>query len=164
MTKFEDEFKKLTAEQKAKYYALEAKCATIGAFIHPDGVFAKARKDFFDNKKNPTRISGRGQEAEISSFTSSFTDDEVDSAFFALQREYRNIQAELNKMKADVDAAVSAANGEIAHENLTQRQRWTDSRRLERVKYDETVRTLKIVIPQNLKGIYDTVNKVASEK
>ena len=71
---FEDEFAKLTAEQKAKYYALEAKCSTIGAFIHPDGVFAKARKDFFDNKKNPTKICGRGQEAEISSFNMRFSE------------------------------------------------------------------------------------------
>lgn len=161
---FEDEFAKLTAEQKAKYYALEAKCSTIGAFIHPDGVFAKARKDFFDNKKNPTKICGRGQEAEISSFTSSFTDEEVDSVFFALQREYRNIQAELNKMKADVDAKVADANNEIAGDNYSRRELWLNARKVERVKYDEAVRVLKIVIPQNLKSIYEIVNKVASEK
>lgn len=161
---FDDEFAKLTAEQKAKYYALEAKCSTIGAFIHPDGVFAKARKDFFDNKKNPTKICGRGQEAEISSFTSSFTDEEVDSVFFAMQREYRNIQAELNKMKADVDAKVADANNEIAGDNYSRRELWLNARKVERVKYDEAVRVLKIVIPQNLKDIYETVNKVASEK
>lgn len=161
---FEDEFAKLTAEQKAKYYALEAKCSTIGAFIHPDGVFAKARKDFFDNKKNPTKICGRGQEAEISSFTSNFTDEEVDSVFFAMQREYRNIQAELNKMKADVDAKVADANNEIAEDNYSRRELWLNARKVERVKYDEAVRVLKIVIPQNLKDIYETVNKVASEK
>lgn len=86
---FEDEFAKLTTEQKARYYTLEAKCATIGNFIHPEGSFAKARKDFFEHKKNPTKVSGKGQEAEINSYTSSFTPEEVDSEFFSLQKEYR---------------------------------------------------------------------------
>ena len=48
---FEEELSKLTAEQKARYYALEAKCATIGSFIHPEGAFAKARKDFLEHTK-----------------------------------------------------------------------------------------------------------------
>lgn len=164
LVKFEDEFEKLNAEQKARYYSLEAKCATIGAFIHPDGVFAKARKDFFDNKKNPTRICGKGQDAEISSFTSNFTDEEVDSAFFALQRDHRNIQAELNKIKSEVDSRVAVANNEITTNISSRRKIWHDMRRAERVKYDECVRTLKIVIPQNLKDIYNIVNSVANEK
>ena len=161
---FEDEFEKLTAEQKARFYALEAKCATLGSFIHPEGAYAKARKDFFDNKKNPTRISGKGQEAEISTFTTSFTTEEVDGKFFELQREYRNLQAELNKMKADVDAKVSAANSGNAADTLTATQLWVEARKVEKGKYDEEVKRLKIVIPQNLKGIYEKVNSVASEK
>ena len=161
---FEGEFEKLTAEQKARYYTLEAKCATLGGFIHPDGVFANARKAYFENKKNPTKISGKGQEAEISTFTSSFTPEEVDGEFFTLQREYRTIQAELNKMKADVDAKVAAANGIIASDNLAKSKLWVETRKVERVKYDETVKSLKIVIPQNLREVYEKVNKVASEK
>ena len=161
---FEEEFEKLAAEQKARYYALEAKCATIGAFIHPDGVFAKARKAFFENRKNPTRISGKGQEAEISTFTSAFTPEEVDGEFFALQREYRTIQAELNKMKADVDAKVAGANGMIANDNFAKTKLWVETRKIERVKYDEAVKALKVFIPQNLRGVYERVNKVASEK
>lgn len=161
---FEEEFGKLTAEQKAKYYALEAKCATIGEFIHPDGVFAKARKAFFENRKNPTRVSGKGQEAEISTFTSSFTAEEVDNEFFTLQREYRNIQAELNRMKADVDTRVASANGCAANSNFASTQIWTKARNVERVKYNEQVKALKIVIPQNLRDVYERVNRVASEK
>ena len=92
----------LRGKQKARYYALEAKCATIGSFIHPDGPFAKARKDYFEHKKNPTLVVGRGQEAEINTFTSSFTAEEVDGEFFSLQKEYRKIQAEFNKLKAEV--------------------------------------------------------------
>jgi len=68
---FDEELAKLTAEQKARYYALEAKCATIGSFIHPDGAFAKARKEFFEHTKDPIKVVGKGQEAEINTFSSS---------------------------------------------------------------------------------------------
>ena len=70
---FEEELAKLTSEQKARYYALEAKCATIGSFIHPDGVFAKVRKEFFEHTKDPIKVVGKGQEAEINTYSSSFT-------------------------------------------------------------------------------------------
>ena len=161
---FEDEFAKLTDEQKAKYYALEAKCATIGSFIHPEGAFAKARKAFFENTKNPTKVCGKGQEAEINTFSSSFTTDEVDNEFFSLQKEYRNLQAEFNRMKAEIDGKVSDANKGIAEENLNDTKVWIETRKVERNKYDEAVKAMKIAIPQNLEGIYERVNAVASAK
>lgn len=161
---FEDEFAKLTTEQKARYYSLEAKCATIGAFIHPEGSFAKARKDFFEHKKNPTKVNGKGQEAEINTYSSCFSAEEVDSEFFSLQKEYRTLQAELNKFKAEVDERVSEANKSISSDSLLNMKLWVDARKVERNSYDEVVKTLKVVIPQNLRGIYEKVNAVANAK
>ena len=161
---FEDELSKLTAEQKARYFALEARCATIGEFIHPDGVFAKARKAFFEHTKDPIKVVGRGQEAEINTYSSGFTAEEVDAVFFELQKEYRNLQAEFNKLKAEVDEKVSKANQEIAGEGLAAMKLWVDTRKVERGKYDAEVKALKIVIPQNLKEIYEKVNAVALAK
>jgi len=157
---FEEEFDKLTAEQKARYYALEAKCATIGSFIHPDGVFADARKAFFEHKQNPVRVDGRGQEAEVNTFSSTFTAEEVDGAFFELQKEYRNCQAEFNKLKSEIDAKVAEANKVHIAESLAEMQLWTAARKAERLKYDEAVKALKIVIPQNLRGAYEKVKTV----
>lgn len=159
-----DEFAKLTAEQKARYYALEAKCSTIGAFIHPDGVFATARQKFFEHLKDPITVAGRGQDAELSAYTTSFTVEEVDGAFFALQREYRTLQAEFNKMKADLDAKVAEQQKADAAEKLAAHKLWLDALALERLKYKEAVKALKVVIPQNLKAIYEKVNAVASAK
>ena len=161
---FEEEFEKLADEQKAKYYSLEAKCATIGSFIHPDGAFAKARKAFFENTKNPTKVCGKGQEAEINTFSTSFTPEEVDAQFFSLQKEYRTLQAEFNKMKATIDEKVSDANKGISEANLNDTRVWIETRKVERGKYDEVVKAMKIAIPQNLKGIYEKVNAVASAK
>lgn len=161
---FEDEFAKLTTEQKARYYSLEAKCATIGAFIHPEGSFAKARKEFFEHKKNPTKVSGKGQEAEINTYSSCFSTEEVDGEFFSLQKEYRTLQAELNKFKAEVDERVAEANKSISSDSLLNMKLWVDARKVERNSYDEVVKTLKVIIPQNLRGIYKKVNAVANAK
>ena len=161
---FEDEFAKLTTEQKARYYSLEAKCATIGAFIHPEVSFAKARKEFFEHKKNPTKVSGKGQEAEINTYSSCFSTEEVDGEFFSLQKEYRTLQAELNKFKAEVDERVAEANKSISSDSLLNMKLWVDARKVERNSYDEVVKTLKVIIPQNLRGIYEKVNAVANAK
>lgn len=161
---FEDEFAKLTTEQKARYYSLEAKCATIGAFIHPEGSFANARKEFFEHKKNPTKVNGKGQEAEINTYSSYFSAEEVDGEFFSLQKEYRTLQAELNKFKAEVDERVAEANKSISSDSLLNMKLWVDARKVERNSYDEVVKTLKVIIPQNLRGIYEKVNAIANAK
>ena len=161
---FEEELSKLTAEQKARYYALEAKCATIGSFIHPEGAFAKARKDFLEHTKDPIKVMGKGQEAEINTYSSSFTAEEIDAVFFERQKEYRNYQAEFNKLKAEVDEKVAEANREIANDNLAAMKLWVDTRKVERTLYDTEVKALKVVIPQNLREVYEKVNAVANAK
>ena len=161
---FEEEFEKLSAEQKARYYALEAKCATIGSFIHPDGAFAKARKDFFEHKKDPVKVVGKGQEAEINTFSSSFSAEQIDEAFFALQTEYRKNQAEFNKLKAEVDDRVAEANKQITNDRLDAMRLRLNALKAERTRYDAEVKALKVVIPQNLREIYEKVNAVANAK
>ena len=161
---FEEELDKLSAERKARYYALEAKCATIGSFIHPDGAFAKARKEFLEHTKDPVKVVGRGQEAEINTFSSNYTAEQIDSVFFGLQKEYRTIQAEFNKLKSEVDEKVTEANKQIANDNLTAMKLLVDTRRVEKTKYDAEVKALKIVVPQNLREVYERVNAVANAK
>ena len=162
--KFDDEFIKLTPAQRARYYSLEARCATIGGFIHPDGALAKARKEYFEHTGNPIKVNGRGQEAEICTFSSNFTPEDVDGEFFALQKEYRSLQAEFNSMKAEIDRRVNDINRKAAADALAAVERWNAAERVERQKYDEAVKALKIVIPQNLKEIYEEVSRVATAR
>ena len=161
---FEEELAKLSSEQKARYYTLEAKCATIGSFIHPDGAFAKARKEFLEHKRDSIKVVGKGQEAEINTFSSSFSTEQIDSVFFELQKEYRIIQAEFNKIKAEVTERVSEANKRIANDSLVAMKLWVDARKVERTQYDSEVKALKVVIPQNLMEVYQRVNAVANAK
>ena len=161
---FEDEFAKLTAEQQAKYFVLEAKCATFGSYIHPDGAFARARKNFFYSIKNPIEVSGKGQETEISTFSSQFTAEEVDSEFFSLQKEYRSLQAEFNKFKSEIDERVSEANKVATEQYMDALKLAIAARNAEEKKYDEAIKALKVVIPQNLNAVYEKVNGVASAR
>ena len=157
---FEDKLNELTPEQKARYYALESKCATIGSFIHPDGVFAKARDAFFDCRQNPVKVMGSGQEAEVNTYTSGFSVEEVDGVFFALQKEYRSMQAEFNRLKAEVDEKVAEANKVLTDEKLASMKLWMETRKAERLRYNEHVKALKIVIPQNLRSVLEKVKEV----
>ena len=161
---FDEELAKLSAEQKARYFALEAKCATIGSFIHPDGAFAKARREFLNHTKDSVKVVGKGQDAEINTFSSSFTAEEIDAVFFDLQKEYRNNQAEFNKLKAEVDEKVAEANRQIANDALAAMKLWVDTRKVERTLYDSEVKALKVVVPQNLREVYERVNAVANAK
>lgn len=38
-------------DRQVRYYALEARCATLGKYIHPDGHLSSARKEFYDKQK-----------------------------------------------------------------------------------------------------------------
>ena len=70
------------------------------------------------------------------------------------------MQAELNKLKAEVDEKVADAAKAINKDKLTTLRLWTEARKAERLKYMDAVKALKVVIPQNLQGIYEKVKAV----
>lgn len=161
---FDSVLAKMPADYQARYYALEAKCATFGKFIHPEGHFAQIRGNYFLRLKNPTNIVGRGQDAEINTFSTGFMPQDVDKEFFALQKKYRSAQAEFNSLKSEIDSML----GEQRREYLDMKERlfetWKNVREKEGLAYQERVKALKIIIPESLKGIFDKVNAVAAQK
>lgn len=161
---FESVLAEMPADYQARYYALEAKCATFGKFIHPDGHFAQIRGNYFLRLKNPTNIVGRGQDAEINTFSTSIMPQDVDGAFFAFQKKYRSAQAEFNSLKSEIDNKL----GEQLHEYLDRKERifeaWKNAREKEGLVYRESVKALKIIIPESLKETFNKVNTVAAQK
>lgn len=148
----------------ARYYSLEAKCATLGKFIHPDGAFAKARKEFFSAIKNPTSVAGKGQEAEITTLTTTLTAGDVDGQFFALQKTYRSLQAELNKLKSDIDAKLDEKHKAFIEDYRVKLKEVQAARREVLLARSREIKALKIVLPEALKEILNKVNAVASSK
>ena len=149
---------------QARYYMLEAKCATFGKYIHPDGHLSKARKEFFDRMKNPTEVRGRGQEAEIHTYSTSFITEDVDQAFFALQKKYRSVQADFNAMKAEIENEYAERDKDYLRDWRERSERRNDLVKQEILSYREQVKALKIVIPESLKEAYESVSAVASAK
>lgn len=161
---FEDILMEEPIDKQVRYYTLEAKCATFGKFIHPDGHFAEARKTFFNKQKNPTSIEGRGQEVEINTYTTMFTTEEVDKKFFALQQEYRSVQAEFNSIKSEIERKLSAKTQDLFNEYIAKWKECSTNKNLALIKRREEINCLKIVIPESLKEIYNKVATIASAK
>lgn len=149
---------------QARYYSLEAKCATMGKYIHPDGHLSDARKEFYDRLKSPTEVRGKGQDAEIHTYSTEFTSEEVDQVFFALQKKYRAVQADFNALKAEVENEFATQEKDYLKEHLANVEKWRELVKQEILAYREKVKALKIVIPESLRETYEKVSAVASNK
>ena len=159
----EDVVASLSVEDQAHYFALEARSATYGQYIHPDGVIAKARKEFFRRKKNPSQVSGSGADAEINTYSSTFSAEEVDSTFFALQKMYRRSQAEFNKLKASLEEQAGSRTREKLESYQLECKEVKAKRDAAILEYENGIKKLKIAIPESLKEVYEMVNHATSE-
>lgn len=161
---FEEVLASKTTQEQERYYAMEAKCATFGKCIHEKGPFAKARDFYYEKKKNPTDIVGNGQDAEVNTYSTTFSPEELDETFFEIQQRYRTAQAELNKMKADIDAEVDERNKAINREYQAAYESYMAEYRTKEIEFNQQVKALKILIPEALKTICDKVSALSKEK
>lgn len=87
--------------------------------------------------------------------------------FFALQRVHRETQAELNGILHDIDEKIRTENqiAESEYYQALSAYQVEMEKYQSRFKYDKAeilkrIAALKIIIPNDLKGIYETVNKL----
>ena len=88
----------------------------------------------------------------------------MDAEFFALQKTYRFLQAELNKLKAEVDAKVDEKRRAFLEEYKLRVKEVQAAREEAVLERSREVKALKIILPQSLRDIFDKVNAVASAK
>lgn len=164
----EDEYySNLSVKERNRYYALETEAAVIGKYIHPEGEFAKARRELNYYLHNPNRIEGNGRDALIYSCMPSVSVEDVDEMFFELQAAHRQIQSQLNSMKHQCRRAINESETKAQEEYMNAVHKYNlDSKMLQEriLKYrTEELRKIdnyKIVIPDSLKGIYEKVSKL----
>ena len=99
---FEQVLDTFSIKERNHYLELETRCAVIGKFIHPDGEYSEARKDFMGRKLSPKQVKENGKDTLIYSYYPNIEEQEIDALFFALQSEHRKAQAELNGMKKPI--------------------------------------------------------------
>lgn len=151
-------------KKRNRYYFLETMCATIGSYIHPNGAFAKAREDYMNKLTNPLRVVGQGRDTTIYEYVPSIDSEEVENTFMALQSEYRTYQSELNSLKYEIEEAIRSDN--LAKSNKYSSEMQNYEALLEnynaeiktlRLKENERISNLKIIIPDSLQKIYQEV-------
>ena len=154
-------------EKRMRYYAIEAKAATIGQYIHVGKPFAEQRATFHKALVGESTIKERENYVLIYENRPTLSLEEVESIFFNMQNTHREAEAELNSLKQEIEDALTAdklqkdnayavayqkyiAANEAYHDNLKAIALADANKRTELSK---TVSKLKILIPENLKDM-----------
>jgi hypothetical protein len=158
-------------KQQEDYIACKTLCSVIGNYIHPDKPLDKAMKELSKriNKPITTEISGR--DTIIRRFQVATTEEEVKELFFSLQKWHREVQARLNGMehKLDVQVREDIRAKDEAYKAALNTYHATleellEKDSLERLKREEEIEKLKIVIPHDLYETYEYLNNLGKKK
>ena len=136
----------LPIKERSRYYQLETEAAVLGKYIHPDGHL---------------------WDALIYTYTPTTSIAIVDNVFYELQKKHREIQAQLNAMKYSCEQAINKSTNKVNTEYMAASQKyqaelkgilgafktWKDEKSQEYSK-------LKIIVPNFLLGIYNTINSL----
>jgi len=160
-----------SVKEMNRYFYLQNMCSTLGKFVHPNGVYATAKEEI--SKKDKTSYIKETQSSNILyTVTASIPMEEIENKFFYLQDKQREYQKQFNEMKFAVEKAVTKYNDEMEaaehvfeteyNEIQTRIAAKTSQYKKEffQWKVDEMnrLRSLKIIIPNELTDIYEYVN------
>lgn len=158
-------------KQRNRYYYLDTVCSTIGKYIHPNMGFSNAKEDLIKILSERHKAQGNGRDTIIYSYTPTVRLKDVEHTFFALQDKYRGYQAELNSMKHQIEVAIQDDEREktLKEEDETKQYKVECNAifpQLSKYKNDtiKAMQSLKIVIPDSLKGIYSTISEMGKEE
>lgn len=163
-----------------KYYRLEAYASTIGNYIHPGKNvknYNDARRAMHHAINNPITKEGSGRDTVLYYSEATVDPDMVDSQFLKMQDMHRSYEKELNAMKAELKETVNNINQQrydeyqvkidayYAEERAYNAWQKEMRNKLNKWKVSETERLskLKIVIPKDLKDIFQKVKAVDSK-
>ena len=160
--------------EQEKYLSLEAEASVYGKYIHEDGAISKARVDLIKVLSNPVSLNVNGRDTIIYNFEPTASEDEVDGLFFELQNHYRTVQAELNGMKKSIADSLESDKLAVDEKYRTELQKWnsemnaldseynelSEFERAERMKLSKQVQELKIVVPNRLTDIFNSLKEL----
>lgn len=167
VTTEDDVIAEMDIKQRNRYYSLETEAAVLGKFIHPDGNFAEARQKFLNKLHHTHEVKGEGRDTLLYRYSPSVSEEEVENIYFQLQKRHREVQAQLNGMKHDIEEKVTAAKIQALAE-------YNEKYAIYSAEYAavvsqfaeykereaERIAALKIVVPNDLKEICETINSL----
>ena len=166
--------------KRNKYLRLEAYASTIGNYIHPSKNvknYNDARRAMHNAINNPITKEGSGRDTVLYYSETTVDPDVVDAQFLKMQDMHRSYEKELNAMKAELKETVNNINQQKCnalqlkidayYAEHREYNAWHNEMRnkLNKWKVSETERLskLKIVIPKDLKDIFQKVKAVDSK-
>lgn len=157
----------LPIKEREKYYTLEAFASVYGKFIHPNGSFVNAKEKLVEVIQTPTKLGLNGNDTIIYNYEPLVSISYVEAVFFELQVKYRDVQAQLNKLKADCENAIkrdSIYKFNSYREALSKYQSAKALLETELSSYKametERIGKLKIIIPDDLKDTYSKISNL----
>lgn len=157
----------LDIKTRNRYLTLQTICAVYGQFIHPKMPMDKAKKYLQTRINEPVEVVGSGRDSMIYYFTPSVEQTKVDEVYYQLQAKHRSAQAEFNKLKHEYEVAADEyrqkqidVNEKIKVQLDSLRNEYLNQYQNEHQEMTIKIRGLKIQIPDHLKDIYETVNKL----
>lgn len=154
-------------KQRNRYYYLDTICAVIGSYIHPDGTFSEQREALHRILVETNKVEGNGRDMVIYTYTPSVSVDLIEDTFFKLQKHYREYQAELNSIKYSIEVALQEDEREKSTKEKeeylafsTKYQEVCKEARLHQTDLLSQAQALKIIIPDSLKPVYETISKI----
>jgi hypothetical protein len=160
----------LSVKERNRYYMLETLCATIGKYIHPDGWLSEKRKDLNNVLTHPCKVKGEGHDMVIYDYVPTVKVGDVDAVFFGLQKKHRELQAELNSIKFKIEqkctedkiAKKAKYDSEFSkwHSDYEKVHNALQTWKLEEVK---RISSLKIIIPNELKSVYEAISSLGKK-
>jgi hypothetical protein len=163
----EEYYTSLPIKERNRYYELETEAAVIGSCVHPRGPLSNARKELSDKIQHPHMVQGIGRDALIYTYTPTVTVEELDTVFFELQKRHRETQAQLNAMKYNCEQAINESTNKANSEYeaafklyQTELSSLYASFQTWRAEKTQEYNKLKIVIPNSLLGIYNTISSL----
>ena len=163
----------LNVKELNRYIELKTRMAVYGKYIHPDGILPTALKRVSQCLANPTEIKGEGRDTVVFSYNVALgTTDRLNKTFFQLQSEYRALQAEFNgiehRFRIEAEKEYSKRLAEYKKEYAEYQEKTNifdaEMSRLQTMfvewkqKEIEEITSLRIIIPNDLQGIYAEVN------
>ena len=156
-----------SVKEQEEYLSLETLCAVVGKYIHPNGALSVAKKELSRRINNPVTTECSGRDTIIRRYYPEATEEEVNALFFSLQKTHREYQARLNGIKHKIDMTIredvrkkDEAFKQALKEYTNKIDELLVADKLAREEKHKEIEALKIVIPNNLKSIYEKLTSM----
>jgi hypothetical protein len=156
-----------TVAEQEDYLSLETICAVVGKYIHPNGPLSKAKTELSNRINRPVSTECSGRDTIIRKYYPEATEEEVNCLFFNLQRKHRECQARLNGIKHKIDMTIREdmqKKDEAFKLALEEYNKKTSellvADKLTREEKHKEIEALKIIIPNDLKVVYDKLTSM----